>query len=193
MARFDADELRSIRSELLEAHREVGRLRTQNESLIATNRDLGQQLAEATQSGGALLRTIVAFRLLTEAADEAAVLRGITDILVNIIGTEDFAVVMTTEGSETKVVGGMGPRFEKASASSPSLEGLLFVRDVVRPLHLGERVVGAIVIGSLLPHRERITAADEQVLALLSSFAATALMAANERRSWTRERLSEVA
>jgi GAF domain-containing protein len=188
----DLAELR-FRTELLKAHRDLARLRAENEQLVATNRDLSAELTAATQSGGELLRMIVAFRQLVEAGDAEGTLRSVADILINIVGTEDFAVLMITDGPALHAVIGMGPAFEQARRSPTTRSARSTARSRVVPLLIADHVVGAIVIDSLLPHRHGFSAADEQVLGLLSTFAATALVAAQQRPGWTCVNVTEVA
>jgi GAF domain-containing protein len=54
----------------------------------------------------------------------------------------------------------------------------------VVPLKVLDRVVGAIVIGSLLPHRELLGGRDREILGLLAAYAATAIIAADRRARW---------
>ena len=56
----------------------------------------------------------------------------------------------------------------------------------VAPLRVLDRVVGAIVIGELLPHRAPLDRCDREILELLGSYAATAIIAAARRRRWRR-------
>jgi hypothetical protein len=93
MRTAELGEIRSLRGELLEAHRDLNRLRMQCDQVVAANRDLSLQLTAASRSGGESLRTMVAFRQLLEAADAADAIRGIADIMINIVGTEDFAIL----------------------------------------------------------------------------------------------------
>lgn len=182
-----------VRTELLEARRDLARIRTQNDLLIAANRDLSSLLSASSQLSGELLRTIVAFRRLLEAPDSSATLRNIEEILVNIIGTEDFVVLVVTEQPAMRAVAGMGPALQRAKASPLTQDALAAGSARVVPLRIDERVVGAIVIDNLLPHRDAISGSDEQVLALLSSFAATAILAAEQRQGWTRLHVAGVA
>jgi GAF domain-containing protein len=62
------------------------------------------------------------------------------------------------------------------------------VRLVIR-----EHVVGAIAIDGLLPHREALTSADEQVLSLLAQHAGTAIVVSSQRGSWTHLELEAIA
>ena len=186
-------ELRILRSELLEAHRELSRLRIQNEQLMSSNRDLSTLLVTTERRSGELVKIIVAFRRLLESGDSAAALRSIEEILINVIGTEDFVVLLITEADALRVVAGMGPAVENAAELPSTFDGLLAVDARIVPLHIAEHVVGAIVIDQLLPHRDPLNANDDQVLSLLSRFAASAVMAADQKHGWKRIEVQEVA
>jgi hypothetical protein len=175
--------IQGLRADLLDTHRALAGLRERNTELADANRELAAQLASATQTAGELLRALVAFRRLHEASDAEAALHGLAEILATIVGTEDFAVV-AIESPELCVVAGMGPAMERAQLA-PTLHALAANAVRVVPLLLGSYVVGVIVIDTLLPHRSDLSAADEQILELLSSFAATAIVAADERPQWT--------
>jgi hypothetical protein len=186
-------ELRLLRAELLEAHRELTRLRVQNEQLMASNRDLSTMVTASAKRSGELLKVIVAFRQLLEATDSASALRSLEEIMINIIGTEDFAVLTITDSRAMRPVAGMGLALSRAKSEPPTFDDLFVGTSKVIPMHIAEHVVGAIVIDELLPHREQLNGSDDQVLSLLSRFAATAVMAADHRRSWTQIRVAEVA
>jgi hypothetical protein len=186
-------ELRILRSELLEAHRELTRLRIQNEQLMCSNRDLSTLLVSTERRSGELLKIIVAFRRLLDAPDSAAALRSIEEILINVIGTEDFVVLLITDAEQMRPVAGMGPSVHRAQQCAPSLKTLYASQARVVPLHIAEHVVGAIVVDQLLPHRDKLNANDDQVLSLLSRFAASAVMAAEHQKGWKRVKLAEVA
>ena len=185
MTRATTSELRILRNELLDAHRELVRLRGQTEQLIASNHELSGLLATSSHRTGELLKIIVAFRRLLEASDANAALTSVEEILSNIIGTEDFAVLIVTEETVMRVVAGMGPAVEAGTLRMTLADLDDFNRQVV-PLYIGSRLVGAIVIRALLPQRNPLNADDDQVLSLLSKFGASAVMAADHRRSWTR-------
>jgi len=188
-------ELRILRAELLDAHRELVRLRTQLEQLLASNRDLSSLLSSSAQRSGELLKIIVAFRRLLEAHDAAAAMRSIEEILINVIGTEDFVVLLHTEATAAPLVpvAGMGPSRDEARQHAPTMPELLQLDGKVVPLYIAEHSVGVVVIASLLPHRDPLNASDDQVLTLLSRFGASAIMAAHHRHTWTHVPLAALA
>lgn len=190
---LDTAELRILRQELLEAHRELSRLRTQNEQLVGSNRDLSSLLATTDRRSGELVKIIVAFRRLLDSEDAASALRCIEEIVINLIGSENFVVVLIGEGDALRAVAGHGDAMTQAHIRTPSLDELHHSAARLVPLYIADALVGAIAIAELLPHRDGLTHNDEQVLTLLSRYAATVIMAAIHRRSWHRVELPEVA
>jgi len=189
----DTAELRILRQELLEAHRELNRLRTQNEQLVGSNRDLSSLLATTDKRSGELVKIIVAFRRLLDSDDAPGALRCIDEIVVNLIGSENFVVLLLAEHNVPRPVGGFGESLTQAYVQPPSIEELHRSCERVVPLYIAAELVGAIAIAELLPHKDVIDHNDEQVLSLLSKYAATVIMAAIHRRDWRRVELPEVA
>jgi hypothetical protein len=186
-------EVEGLRTDLLAMHREVSRYRAQNAALVSANRDLIAQLVEATQNGGRHLRTLVAFHQLLDGSDVAAGLRNVSEILVNIIGTENFAIVTIDGRAAPRVVAGHGDALDRARHADATLDALAAEAMRVVPLRLGSRTVGVIVIDALLPHRDGLGPADEDVLEVLGRHAATAIIASAERSEWNHDLLPELA
>lgn len=193
MTRAIQTEMRILRTELLDAHRELVRLRTQTEQLMASNRELSALLASTAQRNGELLKIIVAFRRLLESPDAGTALRSIEEILINVIGTEDFVVLLITDEAPLRAVAGMGPAVTRAHGNPPTLDDLRGSDARVVPLYIADNMVGAIVIEQLLPHRDSLNASDDQVLSLLARFGASAVMTAEHRQSWTRLAIAELS
>ena len=186
-------EMRVLRSELLEAHRELNKLRTQNEQLIGSNKGLSELLITTEKRAGECLKLLVAFRRLVEAEDCPAALRGIEEIVINIIGCENFVVLLITDTDVLRVVAGMGPIVDRTYDVCPTYEEIESEALRMVPLFIDTNVVGAIALQELLPHRESLDSNDEQVLQLLSKHAATVVMAAQHQKFWTKMKISEVA
>jgi hypothetical protein len=131
----------------------------------------------------------------------------VQEILVNVVGTEDFVIyAIDPQSDEIVAISGMGPSFVAARrAESPEQlfdvvrAGRIIIGrhhrsalpvevaadvDALVPLNILERPVGAIVIASLLPHRDALNECDEEVLRMLGAYAATAIIAADERAQW---------
>ncbi len=170
-------ELRVLRAELLDARRDLVRVRTQAEQLILSNRDLYAQWTSASRQAGELLKMSVALRRLSEAGNAAAAVWAVEDVAINVVGTEDFVLLACDAGAAMYPVAGMGLAFDESLHQAPTLAQLEKSEDRVFPLPFGGNVVGALVIRRLLEHRPPLSVADEQVLALLSHFAATAIVA----------------
>jgi hypothetical protein len=184
----DGAEMRVLRAELLETHRDLVRVRTQAEQLIVSNHDLSSLLASASRQAGELLKVSVAIRRLSDAVDAAGVMWALEDVAINVVGTENF-VILACGATSTVMhpIGGMGPAFDEARQRPPSFAQLRQSGDRVIPLYFGGSVVGALVIRRLLDHRTPLTPADEQVLALLAHFGASAIVACEEGSHWSRE------
>ena len=175
-------ELRLLRAELLNARRDLVRARTQADQLILSNRDLSSLLASASRQAAELLKMSVAFRRLSEAGDAAAAVWAVEDVAINVVGTEDFVLLACDAEAKTYPIAGMGLAFDESLHQAPTLADLGKSEDRVVPLSFGGNVVGALVIRRLLEHRPPLSEADEQLLALLSHFAATAIVAWGETR-----------
>jgi len=122
MTTRDWSEMRILRAELLDAHRDLMRARTQAEQLIVSNRDLSSLLASASSQAGELLKVSVAFRRLSEAGDAAAAaLWAVEDVAINVVGTEDFVLLACGPTARMHPIAGMGDAFDKALDSAPTL------------------------------------------------------------------------
>jgi hypothetical protein len=182
----DPTELRVLRAELLDAHRELVRLRTQTEQLVASNKDLSGMLGASSSRLGEVTKAVVAFERLLAAPDTRAAWLSVEDILVNVVGIEDFVILQLGETDALQPVGGRGTAFDHACDTPPTLRAVRAGPARIVPLYIGENLVAVVVIAGLVPHREALTAADDQVLALLSRFAGTAVMMAEKQKSWLR-------
>jgi GAF domain-containing protein len=124
------------------------------------------------------------------------VLRHLRELLEQLVGVESF--VLYLGGPEAKVIASrglpeaqLGPRRTDQGALAqayakrapillePRSAGTLAEPLAVVPLLLGERVVGAIAIVKLFPHKQAWASVDVQLLSLLATHAASALLAAH--------------
>lgn len=196
-----------LREDLITALDDADRLRAQLEHVMATNRSLSVLLLNSDARGGELMKMLVAVRALIESRDAPAALAGLEDILVNVVGTADYLIYSLDEENDSLVpIAALGDAF--ATSGRVPLNGS-WLGDVVRtgevlisrarpasrrnpdagiaavvPLRVVDRVLGAIVIGQVLPHRESLDLCDREVLRLLGAYAATAIIAADRRGDW---------
>ncbi|HEU0076695.1 MAG TPA: hypothetical protein VFQ76_03540, partial [Longimicrobiaceae bacterium] len=82
----------SARDRLDRCQAELVRLRRRAEAAEAANRRLAAEHAEHAESLSVLTRLWVAASALHEAADEAAALRALEEVMINLAGTEEFGV-----------------------------------------------------------------------------------------------------
>jgi hypothetical protein len=201
MIAFDGREGANLRQNLADAERTSDRLHTQIEQLIASNRDLSGLLLAADRRRGELMKLIIAFCRLIEATDALTGVRTLEEILVTIIGTEDFVVFAFADDNRLGPICGVGPVYDFAKRNPPDKSVACPAEKVPGaaatkwlgsevaacvPMRIGEHLVGVIVIASLLVHRESLSVQDQEVLRHLGDFAATAIMSAEERHRWTR-------
>jgi hypothetical protein len=204
--RSDADYLHQLHDDLASALGETDRLRCQVEQMVETNHNLSALLLSTDARSGDMLKLLVSVRALIESRDAPAAIARLQDILVNVVGAAEF-VIYALDDDETLVpIAGAGP-FD-GSARLPMRAS--WIGEVVRsgqvlilppghgvnradtttsavvPLKVLERVLGAIVIARVLPHRESLSLCDRDVLGLLGAYAATAVIAAERRSEWRR-------
>jgi hypothetical protein len=201
-------QLHQLEDDLLIALGETDRLRTQLEQVVSTNLNLSALLISSDARSGELLKLLVSVRALLESRDAAAALVGVQDILINVVGTSEF-VIYSLDGTTDCLVpiAGEGEAF---TIAAPAAVNGSWLGDIVRggevmiphsrrqqpgrgrrsnvaavvPLRVLNRVLGAIVIARVLPHRELLDFCDREVLGLLGAYAATAIIAADRRGEW---------
>jgi len=160
------------------------------------NKDFAQRYIEVEEQNESLANLYVASYRLHSTLDPAEVVQCIKEILVNMIGSEEFGLfVVDDETSELVLAGYEGEiaqRLERGRvAFGEGLEGLVaqtgqafFTEDAgdlgeicaCIPLKIKERVVGVIAMYKLLPHKGGLTPLDHRLLELLAGHAASALV-----------------
>jgi hypothetical protein len=187
---------------------EADRLRAQVSTLLDTHRQLSSLLVAADSRAGSLVKVLATVRALIESRDAPAALDRLRDILMTVIGCEEFMIYSIDTRTRMLVPVGGSSTFSRAADSVPLHESWLggvvlagsrlIVRDgalspserrysdvvAVVPLKVLDRTVGVIVISSLLPHRDPLGACDREILELLGVYAATAIIAADRRARW---------
>jgi K+-sensing histidine kinase KdpD len=178
-----------------EIQEEIIGLRTENESLRNTANDrstenarLHEQLATLQEYATRLANLYVASYQLQGTVTRQRVLDGISEILINLIGSEDFAVYELRDEALTLACS-FGPVDDESIYlrdrtgmiwQSIETEELLLGKpdgDVVVciPLKVDGTVSGVIAIFSLLAHKTELAPLDHELFALLGTHAATAL------------------
>jgi len=186
-------------------------------SLEEENRHFAQRFVEIEEENNGLANLYVASYQLHSTLDLAEVLRIVVEIVINLIGAEVLCVYALDERSG---------RLEPVAAEGrerdrfPSLEvgsGLVGVSvergEIVTrepgeaaapgeplasiPLRVGDRSIGAIALFSLLVQKEKFSALDQELFALLGGHAATSILAAqlhsqSERKLNTMQGLIEL-
>jgi GAF domain-containing protein len=133
---------------------------------------------------------VTCYRLLGT-LDRNEVIEAIKEVVINIIGSENFVIIETAgNGMAPKVIGGHGERAEAGDEFHPLPEPVIHALQngqsyvatqdnaalaACVPLRLESRVTGALLIFRLLPQKSSIDAADLEMLDLLSTHAANAL------------------
>jgi GAF domain-containing protein len=189
-------------------HQYVKELLTENEKLLTFAVTLGQEVAtlqqkldaqteahesfaarfaEVEQLNSNLANLYVASYRLHGSLARADVLATLEEIVINIIGSEKFAVLEWDEGAPRVAIAYgvdarqidfdlQGPWADKMTAGetwiAPNQDAEPLV---VVPLRANDRVTGAIVIHRLLAHKPALEAFDLELFDLLATHAATAL------------------
>jgi nitrate/nitrite-specific signal transduction histidine kinase len=163
------------------------------------NKDFANRYIEVEAENNNLANLYVASYQLHSTLDFSECLKIILEIVMNLIGAEEFSIMMLDEKTnEMTIVAqeGMGPE-ARASVKlgdgvigSAAKAGESFYRAgdpkdlksvnylnplVVIPLKIKEHVIGVIVIYKLLVQKEAFTPVDYELFTMLAGHAATAL------------------
>lgn len=188
--------------------REVDRLRLENAQMAhklefldskfqeveAENKDFAQRYVEVEEQNESLANLYVASHRLHSTLDSAEVIECIKEILLNMIGSEDFGLFVvddeTGELIRSGYEGETAAGEEKARlALGEGLEGVVALGGepifgelsgegpcACMPLKIKDRIVGVIAIYSLLSHKRGLSVLDHKLLELLAGHAASALI-----------------
>jgi len=202
--------LQPVRDDLARALARVDELQRQVSTLLATQRELSSLLVASQARNGEQVKLLAVVRGMIDARDSTEALERLVDILSNVIGAREFTVYALDPIDEALVPiagahggQGAGDRIPLAHdrLGTTVRGGRLYVAgamergrsghpppevEAVAPLRILDRVVGAVVIASLLPHREGLDRCDREIMELLGAYAATAIVAADRRRRWHR-------
>ncbi len=188
--------------------KEVERLRIENSQMSqrldflngkfqqveAENKDFAQRYVEVEEQNESLANLYVASHRLHSTLDSSEVVECIKEILLNMIGSEDFGLFVVddesgellrsgyegetaSDFSKERIPLGEGPEGFVALAGQP-----VFGEEVGEgpcacvPLMIKERIVGVIAIYTLLSHKKGLSVLDHKLLELLAGHAASALI-----------------
>lgn len=163
------------------------------------NKDFANRYVEVESENNNLANLYVASYQLHSTLDFNECLKIILEIVMNLIGAEEFSIMMLDEKSnELAIVGqeGMGPeahptiRLGEGVIGGSVRSGEAFYRDgdptdlsgvdyahplVCIPLKIKEHVIGAIVVYKLLIQKQAFSNVDYELFSMLAGHAATAL------------------
>jgi nitrate/nitrite-specific signal transduction histidine kinase len=160
----------------------------------AENKDFAQRYVEVEEQNESLANLYVASHRLHSTLDSSEVVECIKEILLNMIGSEDFALFVVDDesaelvrsGYEGEIAGGSEKEriaLGKGPEGIVALAGEPFFSEVAEdelcacvPLRIKERVVGLIAIYTLLAHKKGLSMLDHKLLELLAGHAASALI-----------------
>ncbi|HEY3137409.1 MAG TPA: GAF domain-containing protein [Blastocatellia bacterium] len=188
------EELEGLRLENSQMSQELQFLEQRFSRVEAENKDFAQRYVEVEEQNESLANLYVASHRLHSTLDSTEVVECIKEILLNMVGSEDFGLfVFDDETNELVRAGHEGEtaaRAEKARImSGEGIEGGVathgesFFGDHASeeacacvPLKIKDRVIGVITIYALLPHKKELTQLDHKLLELLAGHAASALI-----------------
>jgi hypothetical protein len=191
-AMLESDLLRA-----LEQHRaataELQRMRENFDEIAGENQRFAEQYQHIEEQSGNLANLYVASYQLHTSVDRAAVLTAIQEIVINLIGSEQFAIYERSGDAfslaasfgldkerPARVLGGEfaveklseGHIFEDEPSDRPPLTACV-------PLRINDRVNGAILVFRLLDHKPALQPVDHELFELLAVHASTALYCAS--------------
>lgn len=192
-------------AEIARLHQVVTALEQQLEASRAEHRQACEQLVAANQGSSDMLKLSVALCRLYEAPDRDSAIAGLREIVINVIGSESFAVYTVDGASRTLApLTSMGV---SAAAAAHDLSGASLAASVARigrryvqpasqaasglvesgsplacvPLKLGDRIEGVLVVHDLLAHKPALEPFDVDILDLLTTHAMSAMRVASLR------------
>lgn len=182
-------------------------------------KELASRLVDSEHQGGRLMNLYVATYQLHATLDPAEVQATIAEIAINLLGAEQFVLLLRRdegEGCEISLIEGMYDGAlapydgETYTGGDPMVDatlkdGVLRLGPTAEsqalaavPLRVQNEIVGALVLLKLLDHKPILRAEDRDLLDLLSAHAASAMFAARlfatkDRKLRTLESLVKLA
>jgi len=183
-----ASENESLREQLEALRGERLAMQTRMQSVEEESRRYAADYVRVEQQTNNLTSLYVASYRLHSTLDRTEVLEAIKEIVVNLIGSEEFGVFQLDEQQTLRLVASFGID-EAAWSAAPAdslpakvaASGEVHISDgsgeflAVVPLRLDDRVVGVVAIFRLLPHKAELEELDRELLDLLGAQAGAAL------------------
>lgn len=197
----------------------VGELERRLATAESDVKELASRLVDSEHQGGRLMNLYVATYQLHATLDPAEVQATIAEIAINLLGAEQFVLLLRRDegdGCEIALIEGMfegvksfydGPDYTGGDpmVDATLKDGVLRLGPTAEsqalaavPLRVQNDIVGALVLLKLLDHKPILRAEDRDLLDLLSAHAASALFAARlfatkDRKLRTLESLVKLA
>ncbi|AAR35589.1 GAF domain-containing protein [Geobacter sulfurreducens] len=192
-----AVENRKLAARVEELEREIAEIIGQIRQIEAENNDFAARYVEIEEENNNLANLYIASYQLHSTLDFSEVLQIITEIIINLIGAEEFAVMLVDEKTGSLdavaaegisleelprvrlgegVIGIAAGTGENYFAEGPET----YERDLLRPmvcipLKIKEHVIGVIAIYKLLIQKKSFASVDYELFTLLAGHAATAI------------------
>lgn len=185
--------IRELEAEAKQERNERARMAEQIVDIERESEECCEQYSLVMRQHANLSGLYVASYMLHSTLDRDEVLSGIGQILVNLVGSEHFAI-FERNGDELRVVASRGIPHNASTvlpfASDPIgtivrggqvqiLDPEQHFMHAVIPLAIGTHITGAIVIFELLPQKTALDEGDRELFEMLSAHAATALYCAS--------------
>lgn len=190
------DQLATVRASLDRHQGELVRVRRAVTDMEREGRVLSARLVALEEDKADLARLCVAARILHGTLDTSEVLSAIREVVINLLGSEEFAVLefdperaelvplatMGVDPDACRLPLGVGPVGHALRTGEPYFRDHDHDADrdapvAVVPLRLAGRVAGVAVVFSLLPQKPGLVPFDHDLLDLLADHAAAALYA----------------
>jgi GAF domain-containing protein len=184
------EELRQARENAVIHTVHEDELRRKLREICAESDSFRAQFAELEQHNANLANLYVASYQLNGTLDRRAVLAAIQEIIVNLIGSEEFGVYERDQTANSlRTIVSVGDAPPAAVSSYPAVASVLATGETwianpdaghaeavaCIPLKLDGRITGLIVIHRLLGHKSALDPLDHELFSLLGTHAATAL------------------
>lgn len=198
MEKSSSAEFERLQKKLEQLEEEKAQLIERFKRVEEENKDFANRYIEIENENNNLANLYIASYQLHSTLDFKEVLRIILEIIINLIGAEQFAVLMldekthelkavASEGMDTGdippvtlgvgIIGNVAKSGESFFREDLSQQGPLNPAEplVCIPMMIKERVIGVIVIYKLLQQKDKFTNLDYELFTLLAGHTATAI------------------